>query len=334
MIQYLRNALKPDCYHGRGQSPPFFEGWYFKLVDGQARRSFAIIPGIFLAEDPADTHAFVQVVNGTTAGVEVFRYPAEAFSAMDGAFDIHIGLNRFSTGRLALDIKNENQTIRGELSFLSPVPWPVTLISPGIMGWYAWMPFMECYHGVVSLDHGIEGELRINDRRISFDEGRGYTEKDWGRSFPSSWIWLQCNHFQTPGSSFTGSVAIIPWIGSSFPGFIIGLWHQGKLYRFATYTGAKIRQLDVGEKTIRWVVEQRRQRLEINIERPGGPPALLHAPTIKGMTRRIEERLNATVNVQLSAGGKLIFRETGQNAGLEVGGEIERLIEMWKRQGG
>lgn len=193
---------------------------------------------------------------------------------------------------------------------------------------------MECYHGVVSLDHGIEGELRINDRRISFDEGRGYTEKDWGRSFPSSWIWLQCNHFQTPGSSFTGSVAIIPWIGSSFPGFIIGLWHQGKLYRFATYTGAKIRQLDVGEKTIRWVVEQRRQRLEINIERPGGPPALLHAPTIKGMTRRIEERLNATVNVQLSAGGKLIFRETGQNAGLEVGGEIERLIEMWKRQGG
>ena len=23
------------------------------------------------------------------------------------------------------------------------------------MGWYAWVPFMECYHGVLSLDHTI-----------------------------------------------------------------------------------------------------------------------------------------------------------------------------------
>jgi hypothetical protein len=106
---------------------------------------------------------------------------------------------------------------------------------------------------VVSLDHVIEGALDIDGRTIDFTGGRGYTEKDWGRSFPSSWIWLQSNHFSTPGSSFTASVAIIPWIGRSFPGFIIGLWHQNKLYRFATYTGAKIRKF-------RWTVPISRRR--------------------------------------------------------------------------
>ena len=34
--------------------------------------------------------------------------------------------------------------------------------------------------------------------------------------------------------------AIIPWLGSTFWGTIVGLWHEGRLYRFATYTGAKM----------------------------------------------------------------------------------------------
>ena len=31
--------------------------------------------------------------------------------------------------------------------------WPVKVTSPGAMGPYAFVPFMECYHGVVSMDH-------------------------------------------------------------------------------------------------------------------------------------------------------------------------------------
>jgi hypothetical protein len=218
------------------------------------------------------------------------------------------------------------------LKFISPKSWPVTLISPGIMGWYAWMPFMECYHGVVSLDHVIEGALDIDGRTIDFTGGRGYTEKDWGRSFPSSWIWLQSNHFSTPGSSFTASVAIIPWIGRSFPGFIIGLWHQNKLYRFATYTGAKIHKLDVNNRRIYWVVGDRRHTLEISLDRPDFPAALLHAPTINGMDRRIEERLDASIQLRLHAGKDLIFEETGRHAGLEVVGDTQRLVAMWEAE--
>jgi hypothetical protein len=111
------------------------------------------------------------------------------------------------------------------------------------MGWYAWVPFMECYHGIVSLDHEIQGALQVDGQRVDFSGGRGYIEKDWGPSFPSAWIWLQTNHFGVPGTSLTASIAVIPWMRSSFSGFIVGFLHGGRLYRLATYTGAKVAHL-------------------------------------------------------------------------------------------
>lgn len=33
MIRWLRSTLHPAVYHGHGKEPPFFEGWYYKLVD-------------------------------------------------------------------------------------------------------------------------------------------------------------------------------------------------------------------------------------------------------------------------------------------------------------
>ena len=47
------------------------------------------------------------------------------------------------------------------------------------MGWYYKVPFMECYHEVVSLNHDLIGEIKVNNRIFSFDNGKGYIEKDW-----------------------------------------------------------------------------------------------------------------------------------------------------------
>ena len=46
------------------------------------------------------------------------------------------------------------------------------------MGPFAFVPFMECYHGIVSMDHIIQGELEIDGVNIDFSNGRGYLEKD------------------------------------------------------------------------------------------------------------------------------------------------------------
>lgn len=332
MLRFLRTTLNPALYHGHGKKPPFFEGWYFKMVDASEERRYAVIPGISLGRDEASHHAFVQVLDGRLGRVTYHEYPVEEFWAAKEDFDVRIGPNRFSADRISLDIQGEEGTVLGELKFRGLTPWPVTLTSPGIMGWYAWVPFMECYHGVVSLDHQIQGALEIDGRVADFSGGRGYIEKDWGPSFPSAWIWYQTNHFGQPGTSLTASIAIIPWIRTSFPGFIIGLWHEGRLYRFATYTGAKVEQLNVTDERVIWTVAGKHHRLEMVAARAKG--GILHAPTTADMGRRITETLNAAVEVRLltleRGGPRPVFEGTGRHAGLEAAGDLNHLVGMWR----
>ena len=91
---------------------------------------------------------------------------------------------------------------------------------------------------------------KSNAESINFTGGRGYIEKDWGQSFPAGYVWFQSNHFDIAGTSLTASIAVIPWLGSAFRGFIVGLWHQDKLYRFATYTGAKTKTLTITDDQV------------------------------------------------------------------------------------
>lgn len=330
---FVRRTLNPAAYHGLGKQPPFFEGWYYKLVDASGRHRYAVIPGIFLSDDPAKHHAFVQVLDGTIGRSTYHTYPAADFRAARDTFDIRVGPNRFSATSACLGIAEPGRVIAGQLHFSGRTPWPVTVRSPGIMGWYAWVPFMECYHGVVSLDHGISGTLTVDGRVIDFGGGRGYIEKDWGRSFPEAWVWFQANHFGQSGTSLTASVAIIPWILQAFPGFIIGLWHAGRLYRFATYTGAKIEELDITDREVAWAVRDGQHRLEMLAQRAVG--GLLQAPTVVDMGRRIAETLDARVEVHLSSvdGGREVFSGVGRYAGLEVGGDVGRLVDMLRHGG-
>jgi hypothetical protein len=319
--------MHPERYHGHGRRPPFFEGWYYKLVDASEQFRYAVIPGIYASADPAEYHAFVQVLDGTTGHAAYHRYPPDAFRAARDTFDVHIGPNRFTADAISLDITSCEQAISGKVRFEGRTPWPVTLSSPGIMGWYSWVPFMECYHGVISLDHALYGEVAVDGQRIDWTGGRGYIEKDWGVSFPAAWVWLQSNHFSQAGTSITASVATIPWLWSTFQGFIIGLWHEGRLVRFATYTGASIDSLEVEDNHVRWAIHDRSHRLEIQAMRAA--EGALRGPGRADMGVRVPETLQATVRVRLLQRRKgtdtVLLDDTGRHAGLEVVGDLGRL---------
>lgn len=332
------NTWHPAAFHGHNRAHSFFEGWYFKLVDASERHRFAIIPGVFLGTGGRDSHAFVQTLDGVSGATVYHRYPLEDFWAAREEFDLRIGPNRFTTHALELDIDGQGHRLAGRLHFTGVTPWPVTWRSPGIMDWYTFVPFMECYHGVLGFDHAIQGMLAIDGTAIDFHGGRGYIEKDWGKAFPRAWIWMQTNHFAQHGVSLTASVARIPWLGSAFRGFIVGLWCNGTLYRFATYTGATIEQLTVTAHAVTWhlrtttVVGGRRQplRLAIVAHRDGEQVDLLHAPDRTAMVQRVLESLTAYIDVRLTVGQgadeDLIFEGRGRNAGLEIGGEIATLL--------
>ena len=324
-MRNLRNIWRPEAYHGFGRKGPFFEGWYFKIVDAQGRHSAAIIPGVFLAADPAESHCFTQTLDGRTGRTAYHRYPLEAFSAAPDRLDIRVGPNRFTRESISLDLESPTDSLRGELRFAGGEGWPVTPLSPGIMGWYAFAPFMECYHGVLSFDHAISGALTADGETIDFTGGRGYIEKDWGQSFPRAWIWMQSNHFARERACITASVAVIPWRRSAFNGFIVGLWHDGALRRFATYTGARLERQEVTDDRVLLTLADREFRIEIGATRAAG--GLLRSPERTAMQQRVVESLTARVWVRLTetATGRVLFEDTGEHAGLEVVGELPPL---------
>ncbi len=326
LVRYIDLTLHPERYHGHDRRPPFFEGWYYKMVTADRERRVAVIPGIFLSDDPDRHHAFIQVFDGLNGDATYHRFPASAFSTPRGHHHVRIGANEFTSRGLRLDIADDLRTVRGELRFHGVIGWPVTLASPGIMGYFGWLPFMECYHGVLGFDHAVEGCLEIDGQTIDFGAGRGYIEKDWGQSFPSGWVWMQTNHFDQPGISLTASVAVIPFMGTSFIGHIVGFWHQGELYRFATYLNAPTERLLIDDHHVEWTLRSRTHRLDIRAFRAESTP--LPGPDKIEMGKRVPETLKSRIEVTLTAldSTSPIFSGVGECAGLEVAGDWERLV--------
>lgn len=321
------DLLHPERYHGHRRRPPFFEGWYFKLVDASATARYAVIPGIFLSDDPAQHHAFVQVLDGTSGQASYHRYPAEDFQAATDRFELHLGPNRFSLSALHLDIDDEQRRVTADVRLGTLTPWPVRPWSPGVMGPYAFIPRMECNHGVLSFDHRLDGHLTIDDAAIDLGGGRGYLEKDWGAAFPAGYVWMQSNHFATVGTSLVASIAIVPWRRSAFPGFLVGLRHDGTLHRFATYTGARTESLRLADDRIDWTIADRHRRLTIRAHRAAA--GLLLGPTRERMESRVGETMLAEIEVRLeNRRTRTVLEGSGRHAGLEVHGDLERLLAL------
>jgi tocopherol cyclase len=319
----IQAFFNPEQFQGWGKTHNYFEGWYFKVVNADETRAFAFIPGIAM-DNSGRKQAFIQVLDGKEQTSVNHLFKVSDFSPVSGIFNLSVGQNFFSERRLSLQLPG----IQGDLQFANNVPWPKHWFSPGIMGPYSFVPFMECYHGIVSMDHSIQGELEINGEAVSFDKGRGYIEKDWGHSFPSAYTWMQTNHFSSTGISLKASVAKIPWIRKSFVGFIAGLWLHDRLFQFTTYNGTKLRKSVIDETKVELILENTNFRIEILAHRD--KVTALASPILGLMDGRIEESMTSLVEVNLFDRklGRSIFSDIGRNGGLEVAGKIDEILML------
>ena len=314
---------QPIVFQGNLNKNRYFEGWYFKQVSLNRENVLSFIPGVALTK--TDKHAFIQVINGITRETWNIKYPLSGFESAKNEFKVRIGNSEFSENGFMLNIDTEELKVSGNLIFSELVKFPSTWFSPGIMGWYSFVPFMECKHGIGSVLHGLKGRLEINNAIIDFTGGSGYIEKDWGTSFPESWIWLHCNTFNQPGVSFTFSVAKIPWLGSFFIGHICFLYCHGKFYLFATYNNSKIRKLTFKDREINIEISSKTHLLKVKaLQNFSGE---LKAPVTGEMNRIIKESIDSTIEIELYDTKKqLLFSDKGTHAGLEI---IEKILSYF-----
>ncbi|WP_028972959.1 tocopherol cyclase family protein [Spirochaeta cellobiosiphila] len=309
----------PVLYQGKNKKAPYFEGWYYKLTEPKSASTLAIIPGITKGKNP---HSFIQVIHGSSGKTWYNRYTVDDFSWTDKPFTIHIGPNEFARNYISLSLIEPS--ISGTLYFTELKPYPGHLLSPGIMGPFSFLPFMECYHGVISMDHMITGNLDFDNHKINFTGGRGYIEKDWGRSFPSSWVWIQGNQFSEEGNSLLFSLARIPWIGNNFNGFICFLLCENQLYTFNTYNKSKISILEHTADHITILITRKKWSLQITAK----PQSLgcLQAPVEGNMNRTIKESCNAFIEYSFKREDTLLSYDKCKSGGCEISGDTSLIF--------
>lgn len=162
------NPWKPLPFQGASRRSRYFEGWYFKQVSAERSRAWSFIPGVSLPEEGRGC-AFIQAIDGETGRTWWFEYPLEDFDASTRELRVRVGKSMFSASGIILDLGDGGTRIAGELRFGPLKPLPFRLLSPNAMGPYSFVPFMECKHGLVSLDHAVEGSFSVGGGRGRYE---------------------------------------------------------------------------------------------------------------------------------------------------------------------
>lgn len=303
----------PELFQGENKikkESPYFEGWYFKNIGDEISISF--IPGVHI--ENGIKSAFIQIITNSFSCY--IPYSFSDFHFTYEPFSISIGNNFFSLNEIKIDIEYENISIHSNLHYRNHTKLKKDILNPNIMGAFSFIPFMECKHAILSMNHEINGTLTINNKLYHFNSGTGYIEKDWGTSFPSSYVWAQANNFKRHNSSFFLSIATIPLFSFSFTGFICAFVLGEKEYRFATYTGAKIIKYEISSKNIDIVLRDKNYTLYIYSYIKN--KFSLKAPRCGSMKKEIYETIDTNINLSLSDNKNILFEDESINCGLEI----------------
>jgi hypothetical protein len=310
----------PEIFQGDLKRNFYFEGWYYKIVDSASKNIAAFIVGIALNRKEKSSHCFVQFFDGIKEYAHYFKYPIEEFSASETEYDVKIGPNRFSTTSLHVDIDQKGVQIKGDLGFDDLSLFKCPGVGYGLMGAADFVPFLEGRHGIVAMDYIIEGKLSINGEVVDFTNGRGYTEKDLGTSFPKAYIWMQTNHFGRSKTSFMAAIARIPIFGIDITGPLSAFMLDGKIYRFGPDNLSKLKIFEITEDCLKCKISNPKFELEIDAKKTGG--VFLPSPNQGDMSSNIQESLQAKIHIKfIKKTGKkhsVLFEGTGINAGLEI----------------
>lgn len=300
-------------FQGSKQTKDYFEGWYFKQVTKDQKVTLSVIPGISLDEE--DPHCFIQVIESIHQRSYYIRYPLEAFSYPAGMY-AKIGNSTFSSRGIHLDIHDKDLKLTGDLSFSEFRKWTPSLYAPTVMGPFSYFKKMECNHEIVSFYHTLTGTLRLEKKKIDFEEGSGYIEKDFGTSFPKEYLWLESHHPKgKERATFFLSIAHIPLKITSFEGIIGALVTEKEEYHFASYYGCKKISEKKTEQGIELILRQGKFTVVVEWKTEAG--LTLKAPKKGRMKEHIKEAVTGNFDLVIYEKKRKIYRESFGCAGIE-----------------
>lgn len=335
-------------YHWDGSTQRFFEGWYYRVTLPQLGQTFAFMYSI---EDPLGN----QPHSGGAAQIlgPNDEYLCRTFPDVQKfwATKDRLGLGHWGKTELKIPPQELEATVFekqvregyqatdklhqgfiGDPGSRSYCRWEYR-IKP-VYGWgdrngrqqstaglLSYFPIFEPGWQIL-MAHGLAtGWIDWNGQRYYFRDAPAYGEKNWGRSFPQKWFWINCNSFNneldlalTAGG---GKRGVLWWMESVA---LICLHHQGKFYEFVPWNAEVSWHIEPWGK---WQMQARNSSGEVELvattDLPGTP---LRAPTEEGLQFCCRDTMQGRLQVVLrDRVGNVRLRAVSSTGGLEVGGE-------------
>ena len=186
------NRANYEKQNGKIDRDPWYEWWYYKVVDPRSHRAFYFVYGVV---NPWDTEG-KNPASRTYVGMGDFSSnqiceevrPVQDFKAEYEATDIQVGPHFATDGRIQGKINCPdgsavawNLRVDPEWNF-NAMGWGMFIRDLSNIFWYpaqasAWM----------------SGWIETHGQRIHINEAPAYQDRNWGSSFPKWWVWLVAN---------------------------------------------------------------------------------------------------------------------------------------------
>jgi tocopherol cyclase len=330
-------------YHWNGLDRDFFEGWYFRVTLPKISESFAFM---YSMEDPSGSSKHsggaVQIL-GIDEQYLVCHFPDphKFWAAKDSLglghwdetnldicpqllsiseFDRQITQGYQVTGTLHQGVLPA-QDCRWCYHILPVYGWgQPQQIQQATAGWLSYLPIIEPGWQIV-MAHGLAtGWIEWRGKRYEFSNAPAYSEKNWGRSFPEKWFWLNCNSFsETVGLAVTvgGGRRKLLWTIEEVA--MVGIHYRGKFYEFVPWNSQINWQIQPWGK---WQIQATNGDFQVElIGTTDLAGTKVSTPTEQGLVMCCRDTLKGLLSIDLrTRQGQQIITANSNLAGLEVGG--------------
>lgn len=325
-------------YAARRPRPPFFEGWYLRVTLPSSASSFA-----FMFSIEAPDHGTMQLLtpsdNLHTRTLPTGRFTADKarLSVSHWGYpdaDPRIRLSRSDNALQGyqLGATGSHGRFRGEKGL---VQWGIDyrpLLTWGTRGttrhtatWLSQLQLFEPGYQVL-MAHGVvtDGYIISEGVRVDVTDAVVYCEKNWGRSFPSRWWWVQANGFWDVRDLSVLAVGARRRVltGVETVG-MIAIHYNGEMYEFANWSCESLRW-EVGKwgSWKAWSVAWTGHVVEIVAHTEEKPVGVL-GPSENGMVFNVQDCARGLLSVTLrdEKGDLVLDNVCCDNAQVEVGGE-------------
>jgi hypothetical protein len=211
---------------------PWFEGWYVRVTDAKEHRSFAVIATSQLKPKEQSrfgvgSSGYLSVItqDGEGRPTKSFEsYPEKTFIKVKGQpltnyknednseFSWEAPNHGWLTPE-GFDLRIPGK-VEAKARLRGGKPWSQSWSKWGPEGYGSFMPFITLHWFVHSLSSAAEYFLRIVDEKsgdqVYQSSGTAHFEKNWGKSFPKAWMWLQADDAEKGASlALAGGILVI-----------------------------------------------------------------------------------------------------------------------------